>query len=264
MLELLRGDCLRLMDTVEDGSVDMILSDPPRGTTACKWDSVIPLDKMWEQINRIIKPNAAIVIMGAQPYTTTLIASNIRMFKYSWVWDKFQVTNFLNSKRQPLRRTEDVCVFYSKQPTYNPQMKKGKSYHIKRTHTTEIYGRQRVNETVNEGTRLPDGIISIPQVRVKGGHPTQKPVALMEYLVKTYTNEDDTVIDFAAGSFTTAIACIKNNRRFIGMEIDKDYFNDGIGRVEEAVKEYVEHAVGVYNFNDGEVVFNDSREDKKH
>ncbi len=232
--DLFLGDCLDRMKEIPDGSIDMVLADPPYGTTRCKWDSVIPIDPMWEQLKRIVKPSGAIVMTASQPFTTTLIASNLKMFRYCWVWDKSQVTNFLNSKKQPLRRTEDVAVFYRSQPTYKPQMTRGKPYTISRAYETESYGRQRENATVNSGTRYPDGIIRIPQIRVKGGHPTQKPVALMEYLIRTYTNEGETVLDFAMGSGTTGVAALNTGRRFVGIELEERYFSDAKDRLSEA------------------------------
>jgi len=232
-IELIQGDCLEKMKDIPDGSVDMVLTDPPYGTTACKWDSIIPLEPMWEQLKRVIKPNGAIVMTASQPFTTTLIASNMKMFKYCWVWDKSQITNFLNSKRQPLRRTEDVVVFYAKQCHYSPQMARGEPYKINRTHATDNYGAQVANSTDNEGVRFPDGIIDIPQARIKGGHPTQKPVALMEYLIKTYTNEGEVVLDFTMGSGTTGVACKNLNRNFIGIEIDPEYFKIAKKRINE-------------------------------
>lgn len=195
---------------------------------------------MWERLNRVNADNAAIVMTASQPFTTTLIASNIQNFKYTWVWDKSQVTNFLKSKRQPLRRFEDVVVFYGSQPTYNPQMKTGKPYKISRTHETDNYGSQKSNETVNEGVRFPDGSIDVPQKRVKGGHPTQKPVALMEYLIKTYTNEGDTVLDFCMGSGTTGVAAVNLGRNFIGIEMNEDYYGVAEERIFEAqLKDFV-------------------------
>lgn len=232
-IELIQGDCLEKMKDIPEGSVDMVLTDPPYGTTACKRDSVIPFDEMWEQLKRIIKPNGVIVMTASQPFTTTLISSNIKMFKYCWMWDKSQVTNFLNSKKQPLRRIEDVVVFYKKQCTYNPQMKSGKPYKIRRTHEIQIYGLQKESYTENNGERYPDGVIDIPQIRTKKGHPTQKPVALMEYLIKTYTNEGETVLDFAMGSGTTGVACKNLNRNFIGIELDQKYFKIAEKRINE-------------------------------
>ena len=228
---LIHGECLAEMAKLSTGSVDMILADLPYGTTQNKWDSIIPLEPLWKEYQRIAKPNAAIVLTASQPFTSVLAMSNLAGFKYCWTWDKRQVTNFLNAKKQPLRRTEDVLVFYRDQCTYVPQMTSGKPYRLARTHGTENYGAQSNNETVNSGTRHPDGIIDIPQIREKGGHPTQKPVALMEYLIKTYTTPGETVLDNTMGSGTTGVACRNTGRRFIGIEMDKTYFDIATNRI---------------------------------
>ena len=235
MTRLIRGDCLEEMANISDGTIDTVLVDPPYGTTNCKWDSVIPLEPMWEQVKRIIKTNGAIVMMAAQPFTTTLIASNMKMFKYCWVWDKKQGTGFLNSKRQPLKNCEDVVVFYGKQCTYNPVMRTGfKPYKCKQGDTkTQNYGKQTGAVTVSDGTRYP--LTRIEFIRDKDkSHPTQKPVALMEYLIKTYTNIGDTVLDFTMGSGTTGVACKNLGREFIGIEKDEQYFEIAKKRIEGA------------------------------
>ena len=232
---LMQGDCLERMKEIPDGSVDMVLTDPPYGTTACKWDSIIPLEPMWEQLKRIIKPNGAIVMTASQPFTTTLISSQMKLFKYSWVWDKGQGTGFLNAKRQPLRSCEDVVVFYKKQPTYNPQMRLGfKPYKCKQGATkTQNYGKQSGAITVSDGSRYPLTLVAFNRDGAKV-HPTQKPVALMEYLIKTYTNETETVLDFTMGSGSTGVACINTNRKFIGIELDEDYFHIAKERIYHA------------------------------
>ena len=214
---------MQLLPEVPSGSVDMVLCDLPYGITQNAWDSVIDLPRLWAEYKRVLRPNGVVVLTASQPFTTTLVSSNRPMFKYSWVWDKKQVTNFLNAKRQPLRRVEDVLVFYAQQCVYNPQMRRGEPYQIKRKHTTDNYGAQKENETLNCGERYPDGIIEISQVRVTGGHPTQKPVALFEYLIRTYTNEGDTVLDNCCGSGTTGVACQNTDRNFIQMELDPEY-----------------------------------------
>jgi|TARA_R110000803_G_scaffold187468_1_gene249846 DNA modification methylase len=234
MLNLMQGDCLERMKEIPDGSVDMILTDPPYGTTACKWDSIIPLEPMWEQLKRVIKPNGAIVMTASQPFTTTLISSQMKLFKYSWLWDKGQGTGFLNAKRQPLRSCEDVVVFYKKQPTYNPQMRLGfKPYKCKQGATkTQNYGNQSGAITVSDGSRYPLTLVAFNRDGAKV-HPTQKPVALMEYLIKTYTNETDTVLDFTMGSGSTGVACVNTNRKFIGIELDEDYFRVAKERIDK-------------------------------
>lgn len=232
-LWLMKGDCLERMKEIQDGSVDMVLADVPYGTTACAWDSIIPLELMWEQLKRIIKPNGAIVMTASQPFTTTLIASNMKMFKYCWVWKKSKPTGHLNAKKQPLRTYEDVVVFYDNQCIYNPQGIKPTDKMVSRTNRGN-YGEcsKTTRQTV---TNYPRNIIEFQSV--DGVHQTQKPVALMEYLIKTYTNEGETVLDFTAGSFTTGVACVNLDRKFIGIEMDEKYFEIGSNRVLEAAKE---------------------------
>ena len=232
-IKLLHGDCLEQMDKLIERSVrvDMILTDPPYGTTACKWDSVIPFEPMWERINKLIKPNGAIVLTAQQPFTSALIMSNPKLYRYNWVWDKVISTNFMNAKKMPLKGFEDVCVFYKKLPTYNPQMTEGKPFTDKRNNvlkervSKEIYGTMPLPmEQKNEGTRYPRGFIKISARNNKPIHPTQKPTALMEYLIKTYTNENETVLDFTMGSGSTGVACKNTGRNFIGIELDDKYF----------------------------------------
>ena len=239
---LYKGDCLIEMDKIPDGSVDMICADPPYGTTACKWDAIIPLEPMWRQLKRVIKPNGAIVMTASQPFTTTLISSNMKMFKYCWVWSKSRATLFQHAKRMPMRKHEDVCVWYKKQPTYNPQFDKGKPYTDNRTTRKIPSGILGGDKTAkikipvnNTGTRYPTTLSLTGFFENKGNqHPTQKPVALMEYLIKTYTNEGETVLDFAAGSFTTGVACVNQNRQFIGIEKDDKYYEVAKKRIKEA------------------------------
>ena len=228
---LMKGDCLERMKEIPSGSVDMVLADPPYGTTACKWDSVIPLEPMWEQLKRIIKPNGAIVMTASQPFTTMLIASNMKMFKYCWVWRKSKPTGHLNAKKQPLRTYEDVVVFYDNQCIYNPQGVKPTDKVVSRTNRGN-YGEcsKTTRQTV---TNYPRNIVEFPSV--DGVHHTQKPVSLMEYLIKTYTNEGETVLDFTAGSFTTGVACVNLNRKFIGIELDRGYFDIGVNRIKERI-----------------------------
>ena len=232
-LWLMQGDCLERMKEIPDGSVDMILTDPPYGTTACKWDSIIPLEQMWEQLKRIIKTNGAIVMTASQPFTSILISSNIKMFKDCIVWKKNVASNFLNANRMHLKRHEDVCIFYSKQPAFNKQLSNGEPYTQKRSgkdDTGECYGGISLRtDTNNEGTRNPVSVIEFN--RETGMHPTQKPVALMEYLIKTYTNEGETVLDFTMGSGTTGVAARNIGRKFIGIEMDDHYFEVAKGRI---------------------------------
>jgi len=225
-IKLYHGDCLKIMDNLikENIKVDAIITDPPYGTTDCKWDSIIPLDKMWEKINKLTNERTPIILFGNEPFSSHLRISNLKYYKYDWKWNKTQITGFLNAKKQPLRKMEDIMVFYKKQPSYNPQMTKGKPYSIKRKHSTDNYSKQIENETKNNGERYPTNLIDIPQIRVKGGHPTQKPVELMEYLIKTYTNENDLILDFTMGSGSTGVACKNLNRRFIGIELEEKYY----------------------------------------
>lgn len=221
MINLMLGDCLERMKEIESRSVDMILADPPYGTTACKWDSIIDLSLMWDQLKRIIKPNGAIVMTASQPFTSALVVSNVNMFKYCWVWEKSKPTGFLNAKKQPLRQTEDIAVFYGKQSTYNPQGTSATSKIVSRTNRGN-YG-SCSKTTVQEVTGYPRNVIRIASI--DGQHQTQKPVALMEYLIKTYTNKGETVLDFTMGSGTTGVAAKNLNRSFIGIEMDETYFN---------------------------------------
>lgn len=235
---LYRGDCLEVMEEIPDGSVDLVLTDPPYGTTACKWDAVIPLDAMWTQLKRIIKPNGATVMTASQPFTSALVMSNPKTFKYCWVWDKVnRYTGMLNANRMPLRRHEDVVVFYSKPPTYNKQWREGKPYNVKRTGEYSGLGEHHAVNGVNEGKHNPCTILDIKADNKleMGLHPTQKPVALMEYLIKTYSNPGDTVLDFTMGSGTTGVACVNLGRKFIGIERDEQYHAIAAARILGAI-----------------------------
>lgn len=214
-------DCIEGMRLLPDKSIDMILCDLPYGTTACKWDSVIPFEPLWEQYERVIKGNGAIVLTASQPFTTALANSNLRLFRYAWVWEKEQGVNFLMAKKQPLKVHEDILVFYKKQPTYNPQMTKGKPYISGKGDSGDVTGRVKKIQTKNEGTRYPRSVIRFN--REVGLHPTQKPVALFEYLIRTYTNEGEIVLDNCMGSGTTAVAAVRTNRKFIGFELEREY-----------------------------------------
>lgn len=232
--ELYLGDCLEIMKQIPDGSVDMVLCDLPYGTTQNKWDSIIPLDKLWALYQRIRKPKAAIVLTAAQPFTSVLVMSNMGEFKYQWVWAKTQGTGHLNAKKQPMRAHEDVLVFYKEQSVYNPQMTPGKPYKCKSGRPSDNWGSQVSVVTENKGERYPLTVQTF--ANDKGNvHPTQKPLALMEYLVKTYTNEGDTVLDNTMGSGTTGIACVNTDRNFIGIEMDEKYFKIAKQRIEAVV-----------------------------
>lgn len=234
---LLLGDCLKRMKEIPDGSVDLILTDPPYGTTACKWDSVIPFEPMWAELKRIIKPNGAIVLFGSEPFSSMLRCSNLKMFKYDWIWEKSKATGFLNSKKQPLRSHEIISVFYRKQPQYNPQMFKGEAYNkgIRKQQTQDdVYGSFEQVEVKSEGMRFPRSVQYFKTAECEGGfHKTQKPVALLEYLIKTYTQEGETVLDFTMGSGSTGVAAKNLNRSFIGIEMDEGYFDIGVKRIRE-------------------------------
>ena len=239
MIKLLKGDCLEVMKTIESGSVDAIITDPPYGTTACKWDSVIDFDLIWEQLNRIIKPNGAIVLFGSEPFSSALRMSNIKNYKYDLIWEKTTKTNHLNAKKQPLRRSELISVFYKKQPTYNPQglieteVCNFRANHFKYKKGEKVYGEQKEHSNKSNYTNYPDNILIFANPNSKSLHPTQKPVALMEYLIKTYTNEGETVLDFTMGSGSTGVAAKNTNRNFIGIEQDDNYFEIAKKRINE-------------------------------
>ena len=236
---LMHGDCLERMKEIQSGSVDMILTDPPYGTTRCKWDSIIPLEPMWDQLKRIIKPNGAIVMTASQPFTTALIYSNMKMFKYEWIYEKTNPKGFLSARNRPLTAHENVCVFSNGAPVYYPQKWKIPEHlRTKRKHATsktsgEVYGAREIKRWDDDGSRFPTSVIGFSNRvgRSENYHPTQKPVSLMEYLIKTYTNENETVLDFTAGSFTTGVACKNTNRKFIGIELDDHYFEIGKNRI---------------------------------
>lgn len=225
------------MKLIPDKSVDCIICDLPYGTTSCKWDTIIPFDKLWEQYNRIIKDNGAIVLFGAEPFSSALRMSNLQMYKYDWIWEKSKATGFLNAKKQPLRAFENICVFYKKQPTYNPQMREGNPYSkgVRKQQTEDdVYGDFEQVEVKNEnGQRFPRNVIYFKTAESEGQtfHKTQKPVALIEYLIKTYSNPGEIILDNCMGSGTTAIAAINTDRCYIGFELNKDYYNKSIDRI---------------------------------
>ena len=242
-IELIQGDCLEKMKDIPDKSIDMILCDLPYGTTACKWDTIIPFEPLWEQYKRIIKDNGAIVLTASQPFTSALVMSNIKMFKYEWIWEKHKPSNFALANKQPMKYHENICVFYKNQPVYNPQMIERKSERIKQGQDVDYIGvsinKGELNslktisrnfKKYNADTKLPSMILIInavqsnSQEKKDGLHPTQKPVALFEYLIKTYTNEGELVFDNCMGSGTTGVACKNLNRNFIGIEKDPECF----------------------------------------
>ena len=251
-ITLLNGDCLKMMKDIPDNSIDMILCDLPYGTSASSWDKKLPMNDLWNEYKRIIKHNRAIVLFSQQPFTSLLITSNIEMWKYNWIWEKDNGTNFMNSHFCPLKITEDICVFGNGATSfvkngenliYNPQFSEGKPYSI-------ISGNQKSNSAVvrggkggrddvggykteSDGKRYPKNLIKFNRDKDKL-HPTQKPVSLCEYLIQTYTNEGDVVLDNCMGSGTTGIACLNTNRKFIGMELDNTYFEIAKKRIEEA------------------------------
>lgn len=232
-IQLMRGDCLERMAEIPDGSVDMVLCDLPYGTTRNKWDSVLPLDALWDQYRRIIKKGGAIVLTAGQPFTTALIASNLSSFKYCWIWEKSRVTGVLNAKYQPLRNYEDVVVFSDGRTTYNPQGVKQCDKLLIDAGKSKNYGAKKQEPYRQTQTGYPRQVIKIAS-QGKTVHPTQKPVALMEYLIRTYTHEGDTVLDNCMGSGTTGVACVNTGRRFIGIERDPGYFEIARDRIQSA------------------------------
>ena len=245
-IKLYKGDCLEIMDKLiaEGVKVDAIIADLPYGTTACKWDTIIPFDKLWEQYERIIKPNGAIVLTASQPFTSALVMSNPKMFKYEWIWEKSKASNFLLAKKQPLKAHESILVFSKETPNYCPIMEQGKPF--------KGEGRSKkgskwdgVNEVPNatfrndnEGTRYPRSVkyfVTAESEKIGALHPSMKPQLLFEYLIKTYTKENETVLDNTMGSGTTGVACVNTNRHFIGIEKDDNYFEIAENRIKEAV-----------------------------
>jgi site-specific DNA-methyltransferase (adenine-specific) len=249
--EILLGDCLELMNDIPNGNIDMILADLPYGTTACKWDTIIPFDKLWEQYERIIKPNGAIVLTASQPFTTELINSKRTLFRYEMIWAKNMPTGAFNANKMPMKSHENVLVFYKSLPTYNPQKTKRTEKELKRFMKepivtkieNSVYG--SFDRTVlgrDAEMKNPNSLLLFDVVNGRSGdkqpHPTQKPVALFEYLIKTYTNEGDIVLDNCAGSGTTAIACLKTNRQFIVMEKEQKYYDIILKRVADFNKNF--------------------------
>ena len=248
-IKLYNDDCLKIMDELISKNiiVDAIITDPPFGTTNCSFDSTIPFDAMWERLNKLIKPTGAIVLFGAEPFSSALRISNIKNYRYDWIWEKPTATGHLNAKKQPMRAYETISVFYKKQPTYNPQKTQG---HVRKVSSAKsrgksierAKGKDKVynDEIVEKVTdydsteRYPRNVIKFSTDKQKSKlHPTQKPVALLEYLIKTYTNEKETVLDFTFGSGTTALAANNLNRNFIGIEIDEKYFKIATERLKK-------------------------------
>jgi site-specific DNA-methyltransferase (adenine-specific) len=246
MIKLINGDCLEKMKDIPDKSIDMILCDLPYGTTACKWDTIIPFEPLWEQYKRIIKDNGAIVLTASQPFTSALVMSNIKMFKYSLVWQKDKSGNFALANKQPMKIHEDIVIFYFKQPTYNKQKEIGNKpvnkNSIKNRSQKGFMEKIIIPKEQGGGNleRNPTSILKFNIIKHNQEeyniHPTQKPVALFEYLIKTYTNEGELVLDNCMGSFTTAIACLNTRRNFIGIELDEHYFKVGFERLEKHLK----------------------------
>ena len=244
MIDLRQGDCLELMKDIPDKSIDMILCDLPYGTTKCNWDTVIPFEPLWEQYSRIIKDNGAIVLFGSEPFSSYLRMSNIKNYKYDWKWDKVVGSNFVQAKKQPLRIYEDICVFYKKQPTYNPRM-------TERDKKNERPAKKKaVNNIINmvcedEGTRNKKKypVNKIEYNRLSGElnsskilHPCQKPIAILDYLIKTYTTDGEVILDNCMGSGSTGVAALNLHRNFIGIELDKKYFEIAKERIEKVAR----------------------------
>lgn len=258
--ELYNGDCLEAMDKlIEEGvKVDCIITDPPYGTTACKWDIVIPFDKMWERLNKLIKPNGAIVLFGNEPFSSALRMSNMNKFKHEWYWNKINAGNFVQAKNHPLKIVENIMVFSNNKVVYNPQMientdeytKQLKAKHKNKkessmTQTVEdkyfTMASGKFKSNTDEKFAYPKNILTVSKFSNECNskhrlHPTQKPVELIEYLIKTYTNENELVLDFTMGSGSTGVACMNTNRKFIGIELDENYFEIAKERIEESLK----------------------------
>lgn len=244
MIKIKKGNCLELMKELQDNSIDMILCDLPYGVTNCEWDNILDLKLLWSEYERIIKDNGAIVLFGIEPFSSKLRLSNIKYYKYDWIWEKTQATGHLNVNRQPLRAYENILVFYKKQPLYIPQKTTGHeplhSYtkYVGTQNNSQIYG--KVNKQLSGGgstERFPRNVIKFSSDKQKSKlHPTQKPIALLEYLIKTYTKENEKVLDNCMGSGSTGVACINTNRDFIGYEIDEKYFEIAQNRIKAGVK----------------------------
>lgn len=229
-MQLLHGDCLAILPTIPDASVDAIITDLPYGTTRNAWDSIIPLPELWIEYRRVAKPNAPIILTAQQPFTSMLVASNLKDFRYELIWEKSMATGFLNARKMPLKAHESVLVFYRSLPTYNPQMTAGEPYKVKRGRGSSNYGAMpKDTVTINDGTRHPRSVLRFPTER--GLHTTQKPVSLMRYLIETFTHPGDVVLDSCMGSASTGAAAIQCGREFIGIERDDAYFDVASARL---------------------------------
>lgn len=239
-VQLVRGDCLEKMKGIPDKSIDMVLCDLPYGTTKLPWDCPINLECLWQEYDRVVKINGAVVLFAQSPFDKVLGLSNMSNLRYEWIWEKGEATGHLNAKKMPLKAHESLLVFYRKLPTYNPQKTQG---HVRKSanksfDTTTLYGSQpRINGVSYDSTeRYPRSVIKFSKDKQKSSlHPTQKPVALCEYMIRTYTNEGETVLDNCMGSGTTGVACINTGRKFIGMELEEEYFNVAAERINDAI-----------------------------
>lgn len=234
IIDLLHGDCLERLKELPDGYIDMVLCDPPYGVTRNKWDSIIPLDLMWKELNRVVKPGGAVVMHAAQPFTSILVTSNLKDFKYTWVWRKNRVTGHLSTRIRPLREHEDICVFSRGKPPYNAQGLTPYGKVKYRGADSENYGPTKAPYSFQEYTNWPKTILNF-DAEYKNFHPTQKPVQLTEYLIKTYSSPGDIVLDFAMGSGTVGVACVNTGRGFVGIEINDKYFTLASNRVDECI-----------------------------
>lgn len=258
MIDLRQGDCLELMKNIPDKSVDLILCDLPYGVLNktnpnVKWDRVIPFEALWREYERVIQDTGAIVLFASGMFTAELMMSNKKLWKYNLTWKKGnRPTGFLNAKKQPLRITEDICVFYRKQPTYNPQFTTGEQCHKRgnagnskdKQGRNGCYGEFKSTEVIITNEKYPISLIDVPKEHPQKFHPTQKPVALLEYLIRTYTNEGDTVLDNCMGSGSTGVACVNTGRKFIGMELDEQYFNIAQDRINGAKSSWLDNLLG--------------------
>ena len=248
--KLYLGDCLEVMKAIDDKSIDAIICDLPYGTTACKWDIVIPFEKLWQSYKRIVKDNGAIVLTASQPFTSALVMSNTDMFKCTWVWNKTKATNYVKARQMPMKYHEDILIFGKNKLIYNPQMETGKPYvkkavSVAKEGTVFVDTRKIGDININTGTRFPSSIIKISNDNHNSLHPTQKPVPLLEYLIKTYTNEGDLVLDNCIGSGTTAIAAINTGRNWIGIEKEQKYYDIAKKRISAHMENIIPLYMGV-------------------